>query len=119
MLLSIVLNKCVAQTVPTDKEVLNYLFKESAKAYYLQKDTANLSKEIAFKDQQLVHKDSLISNRNKALTLCENQSELIQSQLLLSEKQKKALTKKVNLFKFTSISIAIIGTITTFLALFR
>lgn len=112
-------SKCAAQTVQTDTAVLKYLYKEAANAYYLKKDTANLNNIIILKDNIIVSKDSLISNRNEAIGIANNYTKLKELQIESSEKEVKSLTKKVAVFKTVSISVAILGAITTVVALFK
>jgi hypothetical protein len=103
--------QCDSNSVCTSKKVLRYLYIQNENAHFLAKDTISLRTIINNKDQQLVLKDSLITNRNEALNISNNTANLYKNQLEFTE---KTLTKKVKKFQFfTSI-----GILTTILALF-
>jgi len=116
-------SKCVAQcdtnSICTKKEVLKYLYIQAEKANYLAKDTVNFQLLIRSNSTIIEYKDSLISNRNEALRQCENANEINEIQITSLEKSNKTLTRKASVFKFTTISVAILGSITTILALFK
>ena len=119
MLTLILCKKCVAQTVPVDKEVLNYLFSQNAKAFYLEKDV-KLCDSIVDHQQSIVKsKDSLISNRNEAIRISQFENDLCNIDLNLHIKECKKANRKVKFFKLTTITSIVIGAISSTYLLFH
>ena len=114
ILLSLTLSrKCAAQTVPVDKEVLKYLFKESSNAFYLRS-------EIKLTDSIIVAQDEIINSQDTLISICEAKSLVKDSQFAICEMevnglelQKKTLTKEVKKFKLLTYIVTIIGSIST------
>ena len=114
ILLSLTLSrKCAAQTVPVDKEVLKYLFKESSNAFYLRSD-------IKLCDSTIVVQDNIISTKDSLIGTCETKSFVKDVQISICEMevnglelQKKTLTKEVKKFKLLTYIVTIIGSIST------
>lgn len=98
--------QCDSTKVCTSKSVLKYLYIQNETAHYLAKDTILLSGIIANKNKQLVYKDSLISNRNNALTTANNTTSLYKNEVEITSKKLKS-------FQLYTL----IGVITTFIAL--
>lgn len=120
ILLSLILSKsCAAQTVPVDKEVLKYLFNESARAYYLDKDLKLTDSIIVAQNEIIDIKDSLLFDVNSKVNIKNSQIAICDKGLISANAENKKLSKKVTLFKVTTISVAIIGTISTIYTLFR
>jgi hypothetical protein len=67
----------------------------------------------------IVEKDSLISNRNEAIGIHKYENDVCNIELKSSQKENKKLSKKVTFFKFTTISVAIIGISSTIYAIFH
>ena len=114
LLLCLILSKkCAAQTVPVDKDVLKYLFNESANAFYLRSDIKLCDSINSVQSDIIDTKDSLLSNAN-------SKAELKDSQIAICEMQNKDLnaqldvqTKEVKKFKILTWVVSIIGSIST------
>lgn len=118
LLLLIVSKKCAAQ-IPVDKDVLNYLFSQSAKAYYLDKDVKLCDSINAYQKEILTSKDSIIMGQSELINIRNSQNAICDLQLITANAENKKLSKKVSLFKFSTISVTILGSITTLYALFH
>lgn len=113
-MLSLILSrKCAAQTIPVDKEVLQYLFKESANAFYLRSDIVLCDSINEAQEQVITYKDSVIANCNERTSIKESQIAICELQNKELESTKGQLTKEVKKLKFISILTAIIGSIST------
>lgn len=98
--------QCDSNSVCTKKSVLKYLYIQNENANFLAKDTFNLGQILSKKDKQLTYKDSLISNRNEALTIANTTTSLYKNEL-------ETTSKKLKSFQLYTL----IGAVTTFLAL--
>jgi hypothetical protein len=118
LLLLTVSKKCAAQ-IPVDKDVLNYLFSQSAKAYYLDKDVKLCDSINAYQKETLTSKDSIIIGQSERLTIEKSKNEICDLQLITANAENKKLSKKVTLFKFSTISACIGGFTSSLYLLFR
>ena len=98
-----------AQSVPVNKEVLNYLLERNAKAVYLEKDLKLTDSIIVAQKEIITHKDSLLINRNEALRISQNENEMCNAELKSSQSENKKANRKVKFFKFTTVSVAILS----------
>lgn len=110
--------KCAAQ-VPVDKDVLNYLFSQSAKAYYLDKDVRLCDSINAYQKEILTSKDSIIIGQSERIAICVSKNEITNLELKSSQSENKKLSKKVTLFKFSTIAVCVAGFTSTLYFLFR
>lgn len=99
--------------MPVDYDVLKYLLGRSQKAYYMEKQLAYSDSTISIQQKIITNKDSLITNRNDALQVCEAEKEITQLEVEGLTKENKSIKKKVSFFKFTTIGAVIIGSIST------
>ncbi len=106
--------KCAAQ-IPVDKDVLNYLFQQSAKAYYLEKDLKLIDSVIVAQKEVITYKDSVLRGQSESYAICETQKEICNFQLITANAENKKLSNKVTLFKITTL----VTIITTIYALFQ
>jgi hypothetical protein len=83
------------------------LFKESATAYYLKKDYKLTDSIIVAQKGVITYKDSLILSHKELIRISQNENEVCNMQLKNEINTNKTLTKKVGLFKFTTITGAI------------
>src|SRR5574343_391644 len=100
LMLLTVSKKCAAQ-VPVDREVLNYLFSQSAKAYYLDKDVKLCDSINSYQKDILTSKDSIIMGQSERIAICDSRNEITNLELKSSQNENKSLSKKLSLFKFT------------------
>lgn len=107
-MLLIAFGKCAAQ-IPVDKDVLNYLFSQSAKAYYLDKDIKLCDSINAYQKEILTSKDSIILGQSELINIRNSQNAICDMQLKSSQSENKKLSKKVSIFKFTTISVGIVS----------
>lgn len=118
LLLLIASKKCAAQ-IPVDKDVLNYLFQQSAKAYYLDKDIKLCDSTIYYQQSIVKLKDSIILGQSHGILIEKSHNEMCNIELITANAENKKANRKVKFFKFTSISVAILGLTTTVYALFH
>lgn len=100
--------KCAAQ-IPVDKDVLNYLFSQSAKAYYLDKDVKWCDSVSTYQSGIILEKDSIILGQSEKLSIRISQNEICDLELKSSQSENKKLTKQVKILKPTGISLAVIA----------
>lgn len=105
--------KCVAQTVPVDKEVLKYLFNESANAFYLRSDIVLCDSINSVQSDIIDTKDSIISNISESSRIKDSQIAICDMQNKEVSAQLEVQVKEVKKFKFIAILTAILGSITT------
>jgi hypothetical protein len=108
--------QCDSNSICTSKKVLRYLYIQNETAHFLAKDTFNLGQILSKKNEIIILKDSLITNRNEALNISNNTANLYKSQLEFTE---KTLTKKVKKFQFTTIVSCVAGFTSTLYLLFH
>lgn len=106
------LKKCAAQTI-IDDDVLKYLLGRSAKAYYMEKDIKLCDSTLYYQQSIVALKDSIILGQSESFRMSQFENELCNVELKSSQNEKKKLHKKISFFKFTTISTAIIGSIST------
>jgi hypothetical protein len=118
LLLLTVSKKCAAQ-IPVDKDVLNYLFSQSAKAYYLDKDITLCDSINAYQKEILTSKDSIIIGQSERLTIEKSKNEICNLELITANAENKKANRKVKFFKFTTVAACIGGFTSTLYLLFR
>lgn len=79
----------------------------------MEKQLSYSDSTINIQQKIITNKDSLITNRDEALQVCEAEKEITQLEVDGLTKENKSIKKKVSFFKYTTIGAAIIGSIST------
>ena len=115
----ILYKRCAAQSVQVDKDVLNYLFNQNAKTFYLERDVKMCDSIVYYQQSIVKSKDSLILNRNEAFRISQYENDLCNIDLNLHIKECKKANRKVKFFKLTTVAAIVIGAISCTYLLFH
>lgn len=107
--------QCDTNSICTKKKVLIYLYKESSRASYLQKDTILKSNEINQLNRIIILKDSVILNNNKAFDVCKQENGILKKDIQYNKNISNKLHRRVILFQITTL----VASVTTLIAILK